>query len=1025
MAGVLVDVLLKRLATLALDKIEQEMKLVVGVKQEIKNLTEKLEAIHAVLEDAEQRQEMDAGVKLWLNKLNDVSFDMDDVLDEWITKVLRCQLEKQEKQSSKALVSNKKKVCFPSPSSCLRFGKVDYPLFLRHEIAAKINELNERLALIDQNKQSFNFQTTTRAVPELPQRPKTTSLPHIRTFGRENEKNLIISKLLSESSEENEVPLIIPIVGMGGMGKTTLAQLVYNDDKIKSHFDSRIWVCVSDPFEEIKIAKAIIEGLDRNSTSNELQTLTKCIYELLEGKRFLLVLDDVWSPTCSQWEELIKPLRNGARGSRVLVTTRKENVVTLMKATTQMILLKELSDAFCLSLFYYSADMDESSVSKEFKDIGLEIVKRCDGLPLAAKTLGSLMRNKKTIHEWQVVLKSKTWALKEVQQDVFRPLLLSYHDLTLATKRCLLYCAVFPKDYVYKKNYLIELWMSQDYLNAQGGDEMMIVGQNYFDDLVLRSFFQDIDVDRMSYGNVTCKIHDIVHDFLQYLNKNEIQFLEFYASEQKELPNDKVHHLTLLNVPDSFVDCLLSYKRLRTLTVSYNLSQLMFDSIVELKSLRTLTLGQVFDEPIESIPKKIGELIHLRYLDLSGNQRLKELPSVVGSLYNLQTLRLDYCLSLEEIDVRRLINLRHLHLRDCVDLRLIKGIEKLRDLQTLDQFRVRDVEGNKLEDLNDLNQLQGSLTLDIQGNPKMAENAAILVNKPHLLELSLDFNRGLGREIMNGLEPHPGLECLTIYGYKDYAFSPWLSSLHSLRVLSLGGCDCRVLPSLGKLASLESLTIQVLRGVSKVGVEFLGIEQGKTSSSSIFISFPKLRLLTISSMSSWEEWEGVEEENSEKITIMPCLSELRISFCTKLKALPDVLWNTPLQKLTSKLLRNDFLNGNRLQFTFRMTLETWSGQADGILIWSGLLEGIGHPFTRNFHFIDSVKAYLSYALLRASVSPSPVIFQYATGIFLVLLSRFRESLKDGNKGPCTGYEFRFFGLLVKFRLDGICYLVYS
>ncbi|KAL6126609.1 hypothetical protein ACLB2K_074656 [Fragaria x ananassa] len=109
MAGVLVDVLLERLATLAIDKIEQEMKLVVGVKQEIKNLTEKLEAIHAVLEDAEQRQEMDASVKLWLNKLNDVSFDMDDVLDEWITKVLGHQLEKQEKQSSKALVSNKKK----------------------------------------------------------------------------------------------------------------------------------------------------------------------------------------------------------------------------------------------------------------------------------------------------------------------------------------------------------------------------------------------------------------------------------------------------------------------------------------------------------------------------------------------------------------------------------------------------------------------------------------------------------------------------------------------------------------------------------------------------------------------------------------------------------------------------------------------------------------------------------------------------------------------------------------------------
>nr|XP_011469791.1 PREDICTED: putative disease resistance RPP13-like protein 1 [Fragaria vesca subsp. vesca] len=604
-------------------------------------------------------------------------------------------------------------------------------------------------------------------------------------------------------------------------------------------------------------------------------------------------------------------------GSRVLVTTRNENVATFMKARTQMILLKELSEAFCLLLFYYSADMDESSVSKEFKDMGLEIVKRCNGLPLAAKTLGSLMRNKKKIQEWQAVLKSETWELKEIQQDVFRPLLLSYHDLTLATKRCLLYCVIFPKDYVYDKDQLIELWMSQDYLHVKGNKEWRIVGQNYFDDLVLRSFFQDINIDDESYGgyeNVTCKIHDIVHDFLQYLTENEIKRLEFDASEREEVSNDKIHHLTLVHASDSFLDCLLSYKRLRTFTVLIDKpilsGQLMFDLIVELKSLRTLTL--LDNRRNLSIPKKIGELIHLRYLDLSGNSKLKELPSVIGSLYNLQTLRLYGCQSLEEIDVRRLINLRHLHLRGC-SVRLIKGIEKLRDLQTLDVFRVGAVEGNKLEDLKDLNQLQGSLEIEITGNPKMAENAAILVNKPHLLELNLLFplggnlDPGLGREIMNGLEPHPGLESLTIWRYKAEAFSPWLSSLHSLRVLSLEVCDCQVLPSLGKLASLESLTIRGLHGVEKVGVEFLGIELGKTSSSSIFISFPKLKKLTIESMWSWEEWEGVEEENSEKITIMPCLSELTVYGCQELKALPDFLWKTPLQKLrisSSPILEN-------------------------------------------------------------------------------------------------------------------------
>ncbi|KAL6128223.1 hypothetical protein ACLB2K_071579 [Fragaria x ananassa] len=679
MAGVLVDVVLERLATLALDKVERELKLVRGVKQEIKNLTKKLVAIRAVLEDAEQRQVMEASVKLWVDELNDVSFDMDDVLDEWISRVEKHQLEKQATEGANAVVATKKKVCFPFPPSCFRFGQVDYQLFLRREIAKKIEELNERLALIDERKQSFGFQNIPRAaVPELSQRRKTTSLPNVKTFGRDDEKNLIISKLLSESNEGKKVPLIIPIVGMGGMGKTSLANLVYNDDKIKSYFDKSIWVCVSDPFEEIKIAKAIIEVLDKENTSKnsyELEILMQGIFELIKGKKFLLVLDDVWSPESHQWEELVKPLSNGATGSRVLVTTRNENVATLMKATTQMILLKELGKPFCLSLFYYHAEVDESSVSKEFSDIGSEIVKRCNGLPLAAKTLGSLMQNKKKIHEWQAVLNSKTWELKEIEHDVFQPLLLSYRDLHPPIKRCLLYCLSFPKDYMYNKNTLIELWMSQDYLKVNGSKEKEIIGQNYFDQLVKRSFFQDVEVDLPEYGNIRCKIHDFVHDFLQYVTNNEYLNLDskLKANSDEEVPYDKVHHLTLMDAVTGYSmhRILLNCKRLRTIRAIYVTQysiDLIFQLIVELKSLRTLALCGVSSDMHAyllsvslEIPKTIGGLIHLRYLDLSGSNGLKELPSVMGSLHNLQTLKLVGCYDLKEIDVGRLINLRHLY----------------------------------------------------------------------------------------------------------------------------------------------------------------------------------------------------------------------------------------------------------------------------------------------------------------------------------------------------------------------------
>ncbi|XP_040363415.1 putative disease resistance protein RGA1 [Rosa chinensis] len=373
MAEALVSVLLERLATITMDKFLGELKMVTGVEEAVTTLTRNLKAIQAVLKNAEARQAVEADVGHWLNELKEVSHEMDNVLDEWSTQVLKQKMEGE----------NVKK-----------------------------------------------------------------------------ENNIILSKLLSESSQDCEVPLIIPIVGMGGMGKTTLSQLVYNDEKVKAHFDKRIWVCVSDPFNEVKIARAIVEGLDKDNTSktsNSLQILMQCIHTLIQGKKFLLVLDDVWNPDHTQWEELVKPFRDGAMGSRVLVTTRNEEVATLMKATVHVIHIKQLSEEFCSSLFYYNAGIDIGGESKMLQDVGEKIVKKCNGLALAAKILGSLMREKKTFKEWEDVLNSKLWELEDIEKQVFRPLLLSYNDLTQEIRNCLLYCVIFPKDYVYDRDNLVEL----------------------------------------------------------------------------------------------------------------------------------------------------------------------------------------------------------------------------------------------------------------------------------------------------------------------------------------------------------------------------------------------------------------------------------------------------------------------------------------------------------------------------------------------------------------------------------------
>ncbi|XP_021808250.1 putative disease resistance protein RGA3 [Prunus avium] len=461
MADALISMLLERLASTSYEYIEGELKHVLNVKEDVEKFTGTLEVIQAVLEDAEQRQVMEASVKIWLDKLKDISYEMVDVLDEWNTDILKQQVEKQEREGDPNALVTKKKVRFSSFSRCFCFGKVSR-LILRRDIALKIKDLNDKLTEIYEERKKYQFLRKELGIqqPQKPQRPQTASYVNMsEIFGREKEQNILITKLLGDSSEEEKGLLIIPIVGMGGVGKTTLTQLAYNDDRVKTHFDMRQWVCVSDPFDEIKIAKAII-GKDAPN-SNELNEVLRCMSEFIHDKSFLLVLDDVWTDDPKKWEQLKVPLiQSGAEGSRILVTTRKHEVAKMMRATRNMINLGGLSDEYCLSIFNHMAFLDRVvDESKAFDDISKKIVRKCKGLPLAAKTLGSLMQNKRTMREWKEVLNSKIWDLEKVEQDVFQPLFLSYYDLDPTIKCCLLYCATFPKDYMFQRDDLIKLWM--------------------------------------------------------------------------------------------------------------------------------------------------------------------------------------------------------------------------------------------------------------------------------------------------------------------------------------------------------------------------------------------------------------------------------------------------------------------------------------------------------------------------------------------------------------------------------------
>ncbi|XP_040366584.1 putative disease resistance RPP13-like protein 1 isoform X2 [Rosa chinensis] len=324
------------------------------------------------------------------------------------------------------------------------------------------------------------------------------------------------------------------------------------------------------------------------------------------------------------------------------------------------------------------------------------------------------------------------------------------------------------------------------------------------------------------------------------------------------------------------------------------------------------------DNCIRELPEEIGELIHLRYLDLSKNRELERLPDSLGNLYNLQTLCLSRCLRIRALpeNTGNLINLRHLHTKGCDLEYLPRGIGRLASLQTLNTCPVHHdsgpSEGLKLEDLGSLYQLQGSLLIQIKGNLKDTTSEAQkarLWNKK-LCTLGLWFptlDKQSHVQVLEALRPHQDLQTLVISGYGGTTAPSWMISLQNLRSLYLYTWDgCEFLPPLGKLPFLEKLYVEGMEKVKTVGDEFLGITGTQTSSSSSSVLFPKLKQLYFEGMDEWEQWEGISG-GADEITIMPCLVEFTIEKCPKLMNLPLFLQNTPLRTTSISQCRRSII----------------------------------------------------------------------------------------------------------------------
>ncbi|XP_078178891.1 putative disease resistance protein RGA4 [Carex rostrata] len=311
---------------------------------------------------------------------------------------------------------------------------------------------------------------------------ETTSFVTESMLGREKEVEVVL-QLMQESGDlagsSNSAKrrktagnlLILPIVGIGGVGKTTLAQQIYNNERAKNHFDLRIWVCVSDRFDLKKITKEMIESANRelrnkesefdiNDNLTNLDSLQHTLKGKVQSRRYLVVLDDVWHENSRDLESLCNPLRSGLRGSMILVTTRLSKVAEIV-GTHDPIELGGLPDNIYWDLFKKCAfgSLDPSSFP-ELKDIGMKIAVKLEGSPLATTTLGGILRANMTTRQWTNILNSELWQIEQDDGDILPALRVSYRYLPLHLKQCFSIFSLFPKDYPLYLNFLSPIWLA-------------------------------------------------------------------------------------------------------------------------------------------------------------------------------------------------------------------------------------------------------------------------------------------------------------------------------------------------------------------------------------------------------------------------------------------------------------------------------------------------------------------------------------------------------------------------------------
>lgn len=765
------------------------------VEDGINKLRSSLKKSRLIINKVEKLRIQDEGVKPrlkgLLRQLRDAAYDADDLLDEFQYEVLKKQVEQQENESTD----------FSLPSSSTAQPATKKPRISVSAIADRIcsSTDKDRVQEIKERIESITGEIS-QLIPLFPlsdfdncrnqqlisSTSRTTSSVLVETevFGRDKDLKELKDLLLNDSdragSSDSSIP-VLAIVGIGGIGKTTLAQQVYNDEAVQAHFQLKIWVCVSENFSVDRLTKEIIESATRDKSDlTNLDVLHMIVKEKITSKKFLLVLDDVWNEDSGKWEKFYAPLKNGVKGSKILVTTRSSKIAGMVGAVDPIHLdgLEEKSFwAFFKECVFGS--QNNGGHPPDLEAIAKAIAERLNGLPLTAKTVGGLLKVNMEKSHWVTILNSEIWQLPQNESDVLPVLQLSYQCLPAHVKRCFAFCSLFVKDYIFNKEELVRFWIAEGFVIPQGKERMEDVGSNYFEDLVSRSFFQ-----KRTYSDVYL-MHDLIHDLTQLVSDGECHRLE--NGNTQEI-SSLVRHLSVWSPASKTAGDDLERKLLVFCRNNKWRSLIWYDNFYSAnnpttkdlwRSLKYMRLLILPNSGIVELPEDVGELRHLRHLDISSNYGMKRLPDSLCRLHNLQVLKLYECpiQSLPQ-GMSKLINLRHIDLENTTLISKIYRIGRLTSLQQLYRFEVQKHRGHKLEELSGLTELRGKLRITNLENigSKEEAKAGKLNNKEFIDKLTLEWMPNqdgssesdqllILDELFKDLQLHPTLKEMEISGY--------------------------------------------------------------------------------------------------------------------------------------------------------------------------------------------------------------------------------------------------------------------